>query len=391
MLRTLRLGISRAGRLRRVLPGLAAVLTMAGLVVYPRQSAETAGRAAAMCMELILPSLFPFLALSNLIISLGFAESLGRLADPVMRRVFRLNGTCAGVFLMGIAGGYPIGAKSAISVYEQGLCSRTECERMLSFCNNSGPAFILGVVGSGIFSSTGAGLLLWLAHVLASLTVGVLFRFYRYREPIAEGQRLRHAPVRPAKAFADSVRNALAGVGNISAFVIFFAVAVNLLFASGLLDVLSRVIAAPLSGLGVDRARVTRLLTGAIEITSGLRSLQGAGAHMGADLSMAAFLLGWAGVSVHCQVLSFLGDSGLSLLPYLTGKLLHAGFSALYTAVLLRIFPLAADAAAPAAGQAAALAARTAAFSPLPVLSGCCLLCLVFAAADLWEKFANRV
>ena len=57
-------------------------------------------------------------------------------------------------------------------------------------------------------------------------------------------------------------------------------------------------------------------------------------------LSMAAFMLGWAGLSVHCQVLAFLGDSGLSLRTYLTGKLLHGGLSALFTALLVRRFPL---------------------------------------------------
>jgi hypothetical protein len=54
---------------------------------------------------------------------------------------------------------------------------------------------------------------------------------------------------------------------------------------------------------------------------------------------MAAFLLGWAGVSVHCQVLSFLGESGLNTRTYLGGKLLHGVFSALLTALLFRLFP----------------------------------------------------
>lgn len=55
---------------------------------------------------------------------------------------------------------------------------------------------------------------------------------------------------------------------------------------------------------------------------------------------MAAFLLGWAGISVHCQVLSFLGESGLSTRTYISGKLLHGLFSAGLTALLLRFFPL---------------------------------------------------
>ena len=62
--------------------------------------------------------------------------------------------------------------RQAIALYENGQCSKTEAERLLAFCNNSGPAFILGVVGTGIFASSRAGLLLYLAHIAASLCVG---------------------------------------------------------------------------------------------------------------------------------------------------------------------------------------------------------------------------
>ena len=46
-----------------------------------------------------------------------------------------------------------------------------------------------------MFGSGAAGLLLYLAHVAASLLVGVLFRFYRYREP-PRPSRQPEAPAR---------------------------------------------------------------------------------------------------------------------------------------------------------------------------------------------------
>ena len=82
-----------------------------------------------------------------------------------------------------------------------------------------------------------------------------------------------------------------------------------------------------------------RLLTGVLELSSGVWTLAGEGTLTG-RLSMAAFMLGWAGISVHCQVLSFLGGSGLSARTYLAGKFLHGAFAAAFTAVLTRVFPL---------------------------------------------------
>jgi hypothetical protein len=116
-------------------------------------------------------------------------------------------------------------------------------------------------------------------------------------------------------------------------------VVIQMLTVSGALPALAGALSAVLSPFGLTQAWSRRLLTGLLEISSGVWSLAGEGALAG-RLPMAAFMLGWAGLSVHSQVLSFLGDSGLSTRTYLVGKLLHGGLSALLTAVLVRLLPL---------------------------------------------------
>ncbi len=341
---------NKLGLFYRFLFALAILASLVGLVVYTDACKETAGKAAAMCIELILPSLFPFLVLSNLIIGMGYARTLGRICAPLMRRLFNLSGACAGPFLMGIIGGYPIGAKSAVALYESGQCSRSECERMLSFCNNSGPAFILGVVGSGVFSSSQAGLLLYAAHVLASITVGIAFRSYKKKDVSSAAG---HTPVlyeqrRFSSVFTESVTHALASIGNISAFVIFFAVATDLLFTSGILSAFVQTITRLLSPLDIAQSSIERIAVGFLEMTSGLSGLSGAANSIGSQLAMAAFMLGWAGISVHCQVISFLDSGGLSLKPYILGKFLHGAISAVY----VRFFLAASGIGIPAAAYA---------------------------------------
>ena len=68
-------------------------------------------------------------------------------------------------------------------------------------------------------------------------------------------------------------------------------------------------------------------------------------------------MLGWAGLSVHCQVLSFIGGSGLNLRTYIIGKLLHGGVSAALMALLLRLFPLDAPVASYLTDQLVSIAA----------------------------------
>ena len=104
----------------------------------------------------------------------------------------------------------------------------------------------------------------------------------------------------------------------------------------------------------MDQTWTERLLTGLMEVSSGVSSLTD-GALSG-RLSMAAFMLGWAGGSVHCHVLPFLGDSGLSIRTYITGKLLHGALSALLANLLFQIIPLSSPAAFYLAEQAEAIA-----------------------------------
>ena len=342
---------------RELLLSLCLLSAAAALVVWPEEAMSAARDGLALCGNVILPSLFPFFVLSSLVVELGLSRYLGKLVQPLMLPLFRVNGACASALALGFVGGYPVGARTAIRLYESGQCSKTEAERLLAFCNNCGPAFILGVVGTGVFASGRVGLLLYLVHLPASLLVGLLFRFYKpWDRP-----RPRQAPtaafqaVRFPVAFTRAVTGGLASALNICAFVLCFTVLIRLLSLSGLLTAAARCLSALLAPLGLSELWARRLLGGLLELSSGVSSLT-SGA-LGGRLSMAAFMLGWAGVSVHCQVMAFLGDSGLSLRTYLAGKLLHGGLSAALLWLLIPHIPLEAPVASYLTEQVESIAA----------------------------------
>ncbi len=341
---------------RDILLGVGLLLASLALVLWPEQAMESMRDGLRLCGNVIVPSLFPFFVLSSLVVELGMSRYLGKLLEPVMAPLFRVNGNCAAALALGFVGGYPVGARTAIQIYERGQCSRTEAERMLAFCNNSGPAFILGAVGAGVFGSGLAGLLLYLVHLAASLVIGILFRFYKSHEKPqtrkSQGPQFQAASF--PSAFTSSITGALQSTINICAFILFFTVFLRILAHAGILNFLSRFLSILLAPLGMDQTWTERLLTGLMEVSSGVSSLTD-GALSG-RLSMAAFMLGWAGVSVHCQVLAFLGDSGLSIRTYITGKLLHGALSALLANLLFQIIPLSSPAAFYLAEQAEAIA-----------------------------------
>jgi sporulation integral membrane protein YlbJ len=324
-----------------VLSILAIFVLLAALVAFPQAVTDAAKSGLTLCYNVIVPSLFPFFVLSSLIVETGAAHHIGRAAERVMRPVFNVGGQCAAAFALGFIGGYPVGAKTVIALYESGACTKTEAERLLSFCNNSGPAFIFGVVGAGIFSSGKIGLLLYLAHTLASVIVGILFR--NWGKNVSRETFLHNPPAKRvsfAAAFSGSVVSSFSSTLGICGFVIFFTVFIKLLFISGFLPALTAIIGKTLAPFGLTEQWAERLLIGIVEISSGVWSLRGAAGQITGSVAMAAFMLGWAGLSVHSQVLSFIGESGLSVKTYILGKLAQAVISAAIIFLIARFIPI---------------------------------------------------
>ena len=146
--------LSRQG-VRDLFLGLALLCATLSLMLYPQDSMSAAREGLKLCYNVIIPSLFPFFVLSALVVDLGVAGYIGRALEGLMRPLFNVPGACASAFVLGFVGGYPVGARTALSLYQKGMCTKTEAERLLSFCNNSGPAFILGVVGAGCSPAAG--------------------------------------------------------------------------------------------------------------------------------------------------------------------------------------------------------------------------------------------
>lgn len=307
------------------------------LLRFPAQSTQAARDGVTLCADLILPSLFPFFVLSSLFIELGLAAIPGRLLRRVMGPLFGLNGPCAAPLLLGAVGGYPVGIRTAASLYREGQCSQAELRRLSVFCNNCGPAFLFSVAGVGVFSSPKAGFLLLGTHLAAAFLVGVGFHLLDRSPPPSPRRGSGAAFPSFSAVFPDCVRNAFSSTLNVCAFVILFSVLIALAESSGLLQAAEHLLAGvfPQTPPVIFRS----LLIGVFEISTGVCSLQEAAA-VPLALPIAAFLLGWGGFSVHCQSLPYLHESHADLKPYFAGKFLQGILAALLTGAALPFLPL---------------------------------------------------
>ena len=139
-------------------------------------SAAAAREGVTLCLQTVLPSLFPFFVLSSLLVQSDVPRLLSRAMAGVMYPLFGVSGAGASALILGLLGGYPVGARTVAELYGRGEIAREEAEQLLAFCNNSGPGFFLGVCGTAVFGSARAGAYLYLIHVGAALVTGVLLR-----------------------------------------------------------------------------------------------------------------------------------------------------------------------------------------------------------------------
>jgi hypothetical protein len=213
-------------------------------------------------------------------------------------------------------------------MYERGQCTKDDAERLLAFCNNTGPAFLTGGIGAVMWGRPGIGWLLYVSQLTAAVIVGITLRFTRRDEtplPVtaADETELELSP----SIFTSAISGASVTMLKICGFIAAFSVVCTMM--SG---------AASVFGLRPDSISAA-LLFGFIEITSGAGASAAVGGSAGIALTAAA--VGWSGLSVHMQTAAVVLPKGLSLKRYIAGKAVQGvlcGLIAYAGALFLKFF-----------------------------------------------------
>lgn len=259
-----------------------------------------------------------------------------------MRPIFNVPGEGSFAFIMGIISGYPMGAKIAANLKEKGICSQEEAERLLAFTNNSGPLFIIGTVGITFFGDVRTGFLLFMTHILACISVGILFRFWKFRQkstgfsPInkkADTNKVCLSNL--GEVLAASIMNSVNIIVMIGGFVVIFSIIISMLKESHFLDLFTNI----LKPFCENTSYSSGIFTGLLELTNGIKQVASIPNKMiSVNMVICSFLLGFGGISVLLQVLSITAKAKLSIKPYFFGKLLQGTLAAIYTSFLLNHF-----------------------------------------------------
>ncbi|MFC5702874.1 nucleoside recognition domain-containing protein [Cohnella faecalis] len=351
-------GISRIGAMLAV---GATAATIGGLALaMPHTALQASLRGVSVWWDVLFPALFPFFVLSELLLGFGIVHLAGTLMDPLMRPLFRLPGAGGFVVAMGFASGYPVGARLTSRLMEQGLVNREQGERLVAITTTSDPIFLIGAVCIGFFQTPAAIPVLAIAHYGGAILLGLIGRLGgsaskdlpiraqplrthgagRIKAAIAAMHHARLADGRPFGAMLQqSIQSSLALMFVVGGLVVFFSASLELLVNSGVLTPLKNAAGSILHLFGLPSGMSPSLVNGVFEVTLGARSAasstEGASLlSMGDRLAAAAFILSWAGLSVHAQVAGLMGQTGWRYGPFARARLLH-GVMAVVIAYLI--------------------------------------------------------
>lgn len=317
------------------------------LLIFSNSNLSSFKAGLSLWANSVVPSLLPFFIATELLAYTNVISILGKLLNKFMKPIFNVPGEGSFPFIMGIVSGYPMGAKIISNFKVQGICTTEEAERLLAFTNNSGPLFIIGTVGIGLFKDANIGILLFITHVLACLTVGFIFRFWKTSNRFGEkGTR----PLFPqeqvsisnlGEVLANSIISAINTIFLIGGFIVLFSVIISILENSGILDGFSHLIYPILNIFKVPTSYADGIFTGLLELANGVCNIANiSNKSISINIIICAFLLGFGGISIMLQILSIVSKVKISIKPYIIGKFLQGIFAALYTYIFIYAIPL---------------------------------------------------
>lgn len=309
----------------------------------PRTTLEASRAGLVLWFNTVLPALFPFLVICELIMGLGLVQFLGVLLEPLMRPLFGLPGPAGFVVAMGFTSGFPVGAVITNRLYHDRMLSTSEAERLVSFTNNASPLFILGVIGVGLFQSTSIGYLLAASHYLSNILVGIItgrssISSWSTRPAMKQSLLSRatarllqaHAqdPIRPGQLLGDAIKTSINNILTIGGFVIIFSVITSALSTWGITSWLAELL--KILG-GISYSSATGLVVGVFEMTLGAQSLALSQGFLLEKLLAVSAILAWSGFSIQAQIMSIMAATPVRFTYYLRARLLQMALSTIIT------------------------------------------------------------
>lgn len=267
------------------------------LVAFPKGASDGAKKGLKYCLELLVPSLFPFMVLSSYIVRSGVSSMLGGIFSPIMKFLFKLDGSAAPTVIMSFIGGFPVGARGIAGMYETKQISLNQARRMSLFCVGAGPAFLITAVGTVLLGNAELGVILLISQLISGFILGIISRFF-YPEKSTKRKSQEKENINQQNAFVKSCTDGSKGIISLSALVILFQTFIGVIEQSGGEQLIEKIFAA----MGLKYSEI--ILPSILEVTGACNVI----AEGTFPLYILSAVIAFGGLCVHLQIWGILSE-----------------------------------------------------------------------------------
>ena len=270
------------------------------MLCFPMETFYGASNGLLLWFQTILPTLLPFIILSNILIRTNCVFYISRTIKPFIQKLFRVSDNSCFAVLIGFLCGYPMGAKVIADLISTGRISRNEGQYLLSFCNNTSPMFIISYIVMQTFKDEslllGTLLILYMSPVLCSF---IFRKFYRVTPNLPSHKQMKTDIYFDFHIFDDAIMNGFETITKVGGYVILFSIMFKLC-----------------SKLSFG------FLLPVLEISNGIPLIMKFSSKFAITYPYVLSLTSFGGLCAIAQTKSMIQETGLRILPYILQKLI---------------------------------------------------------------------
>lgn len=303
-------------------------------VINLEVSMDAAISGTKLVITAILPTIFPFSVICNLLIYYDGIGLYSKILGPLICKPLGLSKTCSFPLAASFICGYPLGAKYSSDIYELGYIHKSEYERLLNIASNAGPIFILGSVATSMLYNVKLGYILLIANYLSIIIVGFLTKKGSKNMYFTNKMKSTYKENPFGTNLKNSIEGAITTTINVGAFVIIFSVFISIIksntYISTAFETFENLFKFPTGTL-------YNLFLGSIEFTNGSKLISTSNISMSLKLSMISFILSFSSLSVIAQVSSIVSKSAPNIKKYIFYKFIQGVISFIITFIASNI------------------------------------------------------
>ena len=297
------------GKAGTVFKALAALAVCVSILIFSESCSKGAFNGISLCLNVLVPSLFPFMAASSFIVKSGLAQKIGKPFGKITKALFGLSGSFAPVILLSMLGGYPVGAKGISELAKSGAVSHKEAAKAALFSVCAGPGFIINFVGQSLYNSKTIGLIILCSQIISVILLGIIINLFdKSKGEYCCCAKASYKPCSVGTAVVESALDSSKGILGICAFVVLF---------SAFIEIIGQIIS--------DNS-AENMLCCLLEVCSAVNRLS-----QNCTLEMTAFAIGFGGLSVHFQIFSAIGNVSVNKLLFFCIRIIQGVITALLT------------------------------------------------------------